>query len=179
MFQILRLTVTPEETQVAPGGQAVLTLTIQNASSIIDRYRFVISGIPADWFDLDKASVSLFPGTEDRAQLTLHPPAGAGSTAGTYTVTIQAISEDDPTVEASSVVTLVVGSVGQLVMDVLPADVSGPDATFRVTFRNDSNMPYTMAVEARDAEAAAQRVLQHLAASLAARRSCRCRARRN
>src|SRR4051794_30707210 len=108
VFQPLRLTVVPEAAQVTLGGQVTLHLTVRNDSGEDARYRFAVSGIPTDWYDLDQLSVCPPPAASAQVLLTAHPPAGAGATAGRYAITVQVTAEDDPAIHTSTVVPLMV-----------------------------------------------------------------------
>lgn len=147
----VRLTVLPEAAQVVPGGRLSLTLTVQNDSRIVDRYQLTVNGVPETWYDLEKQEISLFPGAAERVQLTLHPPIGTATQAGSYPVNIQ-VASDDTTNQVTVAVTLLVTAVGRLSMDVLPAEHEGREAVFRVTFLNNSNSAATLNLAARDNE---------------------------
>ncbi|MCA1599270.1 MAG: hypothetical protein LC769_09695, partial [Chloroflexi bacterium] len=91
-FQPVRLAATPDAARLTPGGRGVITVSVRNASSIVDRYRIAVDGVSDDWYDLDKRLIALFPGAEERVTLTLHPPTGTTTMAGDYVVTVRAVS---------------------------------------------------------------------------------------
>jgi len=149
-FRPVRLTAALEEARVTPGGRVDVALSLRNASSIVDRYRVAVDGIADTWYELDKQNIPLFPGAEERITLTISPPAGTGTAAGDYLVTVRAVSEDDPTIEGAAEVTLAVDAVGVLTMDLLPPLCEGRAGTFRVTVANASNAAATLVLDMRD-----------------------------
>jgi len=149
-FQPVRLAATPDATRLAPGGRGVITVSVRNASSIVDRYRIAVDGVPDEWYNLDKRLIALFPGAEERVTLTLHPPSGSATAAGDYAVTVRAVSEDDPAVQGVAVVPLVVDAIGALTMDVLPYQCEGRAGAFRVVVVNASNAAATIDLTMRD-----------------------------
>jgi len=149
-FQPVRLAATPDTVRLTPGGRGVITVSVRNASSIVDRYRIAVDGVPDEWYDLDKRIIALFPGTEERVTLTLHPPTGTATMAGDYVVTVRALSEDDPAVQGVAVVPLVVDAIGALTMDVLPYQCEGRAGAFRVVVINASNAAATIDLTMRD-----------------------------
>ena len=150
MFQSVRLTAAPDGGHVMPGLRLPFALTVHNASSIVDRYHITVGGIPADWYDLDQQTVSLFPSVSGTVTLVIHPPAGMATMAGSYPITVEARSEGDPTTKASVVLTLTVGAVGGLSMSVRPTRVEGRAARFRVTILNGSNATAAIQIAMRD-----------------------------
>ncbi len=149
-FQPVRLAATPDATRTAPGGRGVIMVSVRNASSIVDRYRIAVDGVPDEWYDLDKRLIALFPGAEERVTLTLHPPSGTATVAGDYAVTVRALSEDDPAAQGAVVVPLVVDAIGALTMDVLPYQCEGRAGAFRVVVVNASNAAATIDLTMRD-----------------------------
>src|SRR5207248_9425802 len=95
-------TVSPDEAYLVPGGQRDVALTVQNTSSSVERYHLDVSGVPADWYDLDQPRVAVSPATHASVHLAMHPPAGAPPTAGTYPITLHVTSEDDPAQRAAA-----------------------------------------------------------------------------
>lgn len=152
MFQVIKLGVVPEEAQTTPGGAQAFALTVRNASSIVDRYHFSVEGVPAEWTQIEPAVVSLFPGAEARAVLSVRPPAGVETVAGTYPLTCRASSEDDPAVSTSVGLTLTIGTVGALALEVYPPEAQGRDATYRLRLRNGANQAAAVDLSARDNE---------------------------
>lgn len=152
MLHTVRLTVTPDAAAAQPGDRLVLNLRLQNAGPVVDRYHLTVSGLPEAWFTLDAPSASLFPGAGEQVGLIVHPPAGPATSAGAYPITLTATSEDNPTMQVSTVCTLTVDAVGELRLGVRPAAVIGRKASYRVTIENRANAPATLDLLAWGAE---------------------------
>jgi hypothetical protein len=151
MSRAVRLTVVPEAAQVALGEQLSLALTVRHTGRSSAHYRLDVSGIPADWYTLDRPYVALQPATSARVLLTVHPPARPVSLAGRYTLTVHVRAAEEPDLQTATAVALMV-STGELDMDVQPAEVEGPEATFRITFVNRSPTPIPIRLSASGQE---------------------------
>src|SRR5919201_2677475 len=132
MTHAVHVTVAPDEVYLALGERRDVMLTVQNTGSSAERYRLEVSGIPAEWYDLDRPRVALPVLASAHVHLAVHLPAGAPSTAGRYPITVQVTSEDDPTHRASAGFVLTVGSGSALDMDVQPVEATGQEATFHI-----------------------------------------------
>jgi hypothetical protein len=119
MAEAVRLTVDPDAAEVAPGDRLCLALTVQNTEHSGAHYRLDVSGIPADWYDLDRPFVALVPGASAQTRLTVHPPVSPDTMAGRYTLAVQVRTAEDPAIQASTGVALTVRT-GGLDMDLLP-----------------------------------------------------------
>ncbi|HEY8284889.1 MAG TPA: hypothetical protein VIJ28_10940, partial [Chloroflexota bacterium] len=148
----VRITINPATVQVSPGGKLALAITLRNTGAIIDRFHLVIEGIAAEWYTLGAPATALFPGAEETVTLTLHPPAGVATRADTYPITVKAISQDDPTNETASMVTLVVTTAGSVTLELTPRQAQGRSAIFNATFINRSNADATMVLSGQDDE---------------------------
>src|SRR5437763_1045078 len=151
MSRAVRLTVVPEAAQVALGEQLSLALTVRHTGRSRAHYRLDVSGIPADWYTLDRPYVALQPATSAQVVLTVHPPARPVTLAGRYTLTVQVRAAEGADRQTATAVALTV-STGELDMDVQPAEVEGPEATFRITFVNRSPTPTPVQLSASDHE---------------------------
>jgi hypothetical protein len=146
------VTVAPDEVYLARGGRRVVMLTVQNTASRVEHYRLDVSGIPAEWYDLDQPRGALPASASAHVPLAVHLPAGATSAASWYPITVQVTSEDDPTHRASVGFVLIVDSGSGLDMDVQPAEATGRDATFQIAFLNQAPAPAVVALTARDSD---------------------------
>ena len=135
MSDAVHVTVAPDEVRLALDGRRDVMVTVQNTGSV-EHYRLDVSGIPAEWYDLDQPRVALPASASAHVPLAVHLPADATSAASRYPVTVRVTSEDDPTHGASVGFVLIVDSGSGLDMDVRPADATGRDATFQIAFLN-------------------------------------------
>ncbi len=146
------LQVLPTQAATAPGGRVEVTLNVTNTSTIVDRFRIEVAGIPEDWCALDAAQVSLLPDETRAAHLTIRPPVGSGAEAGTRYLTISAVSAVDDQARNSAAFSLTILDAGALQFDLSPQRVSGRSALFRAKLENQSNDAVTFSLMARDAE---------------------------
>src|SRR4026207_1843560 len=59
--QGLELVVTPEQLQLAPGTQALVTLLVTNRGRTVDRFSLRCTGIDPAWFAVPVGEVNLLP----------------------------------------------------------------------------------------------------------------------
>src|SRR5918911_2717464 len=152
MSEAVRLTVVPEAAHVMPGARVSLSLTVQNTGGSDARYRLAVGGIPEAWCTLDKWHLTLGPGGHEQVQITVQPPRDNTAGAGSYSLTVGVISEDDPNTWLSTIVPLTLHTADGVTMDVAPPAVDGREARFRITYLNLSDAPVAVALVARDNE---------------------------
>lgn len=152
MAGTLQLTGLPQSIDSAPGALRNITLTLTNASAIVDQFAIALAGLDDGWYAVRPDTVTLFPGTQGQVEVIVHPPEGTASTSGAYPIEVTVIPVSAPEARAtfSSVVT--VAKVGQLGMEVRPTRVEGRAATFRLTWQNGANAEALVDLEVRDAE---------------------------
>lgn len=138
---------------ISPGGSRRIVLSVTNAGEIVDQYMLSVTGLDETWYTLEPAAVSLFPGANGRAELTLHPPAGKEGQAGVYPFSVHATSSSDAAIHTTAECELRISTVGKPGVDVRPLRAEGRQATFRVAWKNPSNGPVNIELMARDAEA--------------------------
>lgn len=78
---------------VAPGQAERVPLTVRNVSGIVESFSLTVLGPAATWGEVIPSEVSLFPGDEESATLTVRPPRVPGVVAGEYTVAVRALSQ--------------------------------------------------------------------------------------
>ncbi len=142
---------TVEATRGARGGQLPLLLTIRHSGAAADRYHVELRDIPRDWYTLDKPTVTLHPGAEERVQLVVYPPGETLAAPDTSAITIRVTSETDPAIHTSAVVALPLHGGGWS-MDLAPPTTRGRTGAFRVTLLNQTPRPAAVSVVARDTE---------------------------
>ena len=82
MSEAVRLTVVPEAAHVVLGGRVSLSLTVQNTGGSHAHYRLAVGGIPGAWCVLDTWRLTLGPGVHEQVQITVQPPRGTATDAG-------------------------------------------------------------------------------------------------
>ncbi|MGH2347284.1 MAG: hypothetical protein ACRDG4_18815, partial [Chloroflexota bacterium] len=138
--------------KVSPGGKVNTSLTVRNSGPVVDRFLLTVTGLEPAWYTVGAPTASLGPGSEETISLTIHPPLGDATHAGTYPVTVQVASEDDPNGAASAGLTVVVTTAGSVSMSLAPRQAQGRSAIYDATFLNRSNADATMVLTADDDE---------------------------
>jgi len=155
------LSLSATKLEVAPGESVEATVTIRNQSQIVDQFSIRIQGLDPTWWTLSTSSVSLFPGDQGEAKLTIHPPKEAESKAGSYSFQVRAVSQANPEEMTEEEAYLVLR--GFLVWDVemSPTKVVGRSGTYRLTASNSGNTDITLILEGKDPEEALDYTFSH------------------
>ena len=155
------LSLSATKLEVAPGESVEATITIRNQSQIVDQFGIRIQGLDPTWWTLSTSSVSLFPGDQGEAKLTIHPPKEAESKAGSYSFQVRTVSQANPEEMTEEEAYLVLR--GFLVWDVemSPTKVVGRSGTYRLTASNSGNTDITLILEGKDPEEALDYTFSH------------------
>ena len=138
--------------ELAPGESAETTIIIRNQGQIVDDFILRVEGLDPTWWTLSVPSVSLFPGDEDMAKLTLHPPKEGGARAGSHTFQIKAASRANPQEVTSEDVFLILRGFAAWEVDMAPTKVVGRSGTYRLTVNNSGNTDVNLVFEGKDPE---------------------------
>jgi hypothetical protein len=138
MSRPLDPSVTSDVTRVALGGHRTLSFAVQNASSVAERYRVDVRGVPTDWYSLDKTALTLQPNASEEIRLVVHPPDDPPTLAGRYLISLEVTAEEDATQRVSDTILLDVHAADGLSMHLQPTDCAGQSATFEITLLNRS-----------------------------------------
>ena len=152
MSEKISVTLSPDRLQVGPGESVETTVTIKNASDVVEAYSVVIEGIDAEWCTLSVSSLSLFPGDQEQVSLTIQPPKTTAGKAGTYNVIIKVASRRDATIESTAQLALEVGRFLVFDLDLSPKKARGRKGSYRVIITNSGNVPTTYTLSGEDAE---------------------------
>jgi hypothetical protein len=155
------LSLSSTKLEVAPGESVEATVTIRNQSQIVDQFGIRIQGLDPTWWTLSTSSISLFPGDQGEAKLTIHPPKEAESKAGSYSFQVRTVSQANPEEMTEEEAYLVLR--GFLVWDVemSPTKVAGRSGTYRITANNSGNTDMTLIFEGKDPEEALDYTFSH------------------
>jgi hypothetical protein len=155
------LSLSATKLEVAPGESVEATITIRNQSQIVDQFGIRIQGLSPTWWTLSTSSVSLFPGDQGEAKLSIHPPKEAESKAGSYSFQVRAVSQANPEEITEEEAYLILR--GFLVWDVemSPTKVVGRSGTYRLAASNSSNTDTTLIFEGKDPEEALDYTFSH------------------
>ena len=141
----------PSSVSVAPGGDAVCTLTVRNTSAIVESYAISVLGDAAAWATPTPASLSLFPGADGTCTIHFRPPRNQSTRAGAvdFAVRIAATQNADDTVVEEGTVTV------EPFVDIAARLTPRTSETKRaakhvVTVDNRGNAPVTVSISATD-----------------------------
>ncbi|MBA2569994.1 MAG: hypothetical protein H0V04_02305, partial [Chloroflexi bacterium] len=81
---------------VAPGAEAGVEIRVRNNGTVVDQFTLDVLGDASSWATADPASLSLFPGAEERARITFRPPRSHQITAGPMPFGVRVASREDP-----------------------------------------------------------------------------------
>ena len=82
-----------DHARITPGEAFRAHVDVRNAGTIVETYDLIPLGPAAPWVEIEPSSVSLFPGEEGTALVTMRPPLSPSVVAGEYVVGIQAMSQ--------------------------------------------------------------------------------------
>lgn len=157
MSALIRVVLSAPSAVLQPGEKTEVTLTIQNFSEIVDRYRITVEGVDPGWVSLSRSEISLFPKDQDQVRLTIQPPATAEARAGTYDLRIQVTSQENPAERTTEAFTLTIGAQTTLDVSLHPQKQSGLTAgVYTVRLVNNGNTDLTVQLAASDPEDACQ-----------------------
>ena len=136
---------------VEPGQAERVDLTVRNVSGIVESYSLTAIGPAAPFVEILPDELSLFPGDEGTASVSLRPPRVPTAVAGDYVIGIRALSH----------VTRDSAATGEIVVTVAPFYSSATDvsqttfavrtkATTQVQIINRGNSTVTYSVTASD-----------------------------
>lgn len=145
----------PNPLVLEAGGQATLQVDIVHMGSLVEHYRLVLEGLPAEWVTVPGHELQLMPGTAGAFTLSLHPPRRWSSTAGTHRFTLHILSRTREGEVAAGEGTLTLRPFDDFAVDLHPTVVRLP-GTAEFTIHQRGNAPASFSVTARDEEGALQ-----------------------
>jgi hypothetical protein len=156
----VELTLSARSLEVAAGSVVSVTVEVDNRTSVVDHFRILLSGLPADWYTVTPETLNLNPygargAHTAEAQIALHPPRAPGAEARAWPFTVEAISEDRQAQVASAAATLVIEPFQDFVAEPRPERRAGRwRARFEAVVRNRGNAPVEVCVSVADDEQA-------------------------
>ena len=130
---------------VEPGSTVSTTVTVYNASAIVEEYTIEVLGPTAEFAQAMPDRVSLMPGDDTTIEVLFSPPAGAATDAGTLPFGVRAVSGVDEYYAAVVEGTVDLGAVHDL--DARLVAVSGEHrwvGRYRAEFTNNGTAPVTV-----------------------------------
>jgi hypothetical protein len=149
------------EVPVEPGSTAKVVVSVRNQMPIVGRFDLDVRGIPREWWTASPPKLHLLPfarsetGSEQEAELQLHPPRTPEARAGDWQFELVAAAEGSNTV-GSATGTLHLGVFRDFDVALRPMRVEAKDrARFGVVARNrgNANAELVLAGEDEDGQA--------------------------
>jgi hypothetical protein len=141
----------PSSVSVAPGSDAIVTVTVRNTSAVVESYSIDVLGDAAGWATPTPSTLSLFPGTDGTSAIHFRPPRTSASRAGTvdFAVRVAATQNADDTVVEEGMLTV------EPFVDITARLTPRTSETKRtakhvVSIDNRGNAPVTVSVAATD-----------------------------
>jgi len=152
MADKIRVTISPDGLKVSPGESAETTVTIKNASDVVEAYTILLEGIDPSWCTLSVSSLNLFPADQEQVKLTVKPPKTTSGKAGSYNVTVKVVSGRDRTIETSAQLAVEVGRFLLFDVELSPKQARGKKGSYKVIITNSGNVPTTYKLSGDDPE---------------------------
>jgi hypothetical protein len=138
---------------VEPGSQATTEIRVRNTGSVVDQFTLEVLGDAQPWSAIEPATLSLFPGAEETAQVTFSPPRSSQVPAGQMAFAIRVGSKEDPDGSVVEEGTLDVAPFSDVFAELAPRMSRGSfRATHDLAIDNRGNAPLEAALSAADAD---------------------------
>jgi hypothetical protein len=136
---------------VTPGESVAATLTIVNASTVVEQFETTVTGIPPDWVTVQPQTVSLMPGAEAVVALRIHPPRVFDATPGNHDFFVSTVSNVSAEAAATASGSFEVGTFEEIGVAITPQrSETARRAQHRVTVVNQGNSPELVSLDAED-----------------------------
>ena len=111
---------TPNELTVEPGSAVTCQIRVRNTGHVVDQFTLEVLGEALAWASVDPPTLSLLPDGEGSATVTFAISRGFEVAAGTYPFAVKATSKEDPAGSVTEEGTLVVGTLRDMFIELLP-----------------------------------------------------------
>jgi hypothetical protein len=118
----------------------------------VDQYAVELDQLPSTWYSLSNVAVALFPQDKEVAKLTIHPPPGNATKAGTYPFSVTALSRADSSQTSRAEGVLQVGAVTSFEMQITPSKMTGRRGKYTLNLKNGGNADIQAELTAEDSE---------------------------
>jgi hypothetical protein len=140
---------------VTPGESVATTLTIVNASTVVEQFETSVTGIPPEWVTIQPPVVSLMPGAEAAVAIRLHPTRRFDTTPGPHDFFVSTVSNVSAEAAATASGSFEVGTFEQVGVALTPQrSETARRARHRVTVVNEGNGPQLLTLDATDPDEA-------------------------
>ncbi len=135
--------------EVTPGSETEIKVEVVNRSNRSDRVGLRVQGIPASWVASQSGFVSVPAGETVELTAVVKPPRDQNIPTGRQRVMLDLVSQQNPDINASTTVNLVVTPFFSFTAALDPQQVQLP-GTVTVAVQNTGNASGTFSVVARD-----------------------------
>ena len=146
---------TPSTVEVEPGSTVTTQIVVRNTGSVVDEFFIEVIGEARAWTTASPATVSLFPGGEERITLTIAPARVSSQAAGDVDLAVKVSSKEDPNGSVVEEGIVTVGVFHEASVELVPRTVSGSrKASAELAVDNRGNERTTARLQAEDPDAA-------------------------
>ena len=140
---------------VPPGDEVRSLLTIRNNGAIVEAYTFEVLGDAAQWTTVEPPAVSVFPGTEEAAQVVFRPPRAPWVTPGEMPFGVRVIPTERPEDVVVPEGVVQIHPFSETTAEILPRTSRGrKSAKHQVAIDNRGNTPLKVGVNGTDPDGA-------------------------
>jgi hypothetical protein len=144
------ITIAPTSFSLLAGDTVPATVSLRNLGQTVDQFTVSIDGLDPSWYTLPVASVALFPNDQDSLKINLHPPK-TGVKAGSYRFRVNVASRENPAEAATTDLTLQVGALPEMGLEISPPSITGRKGVYRVLVTNPGDAEIRLDFKASDA----------------------------
>jgi hypothetical protein len=145
------VTFEPKQITVEPGAAATIHVKVQNTGQVVDQFLIDVVGDAAPWAKAEPPTLSLLPGREGTAVITIVPPRDARTGAGERPLGIRVQSHEDPEGSVVEEGTISLGAFAETTAELLPRNSRGHRrARHEVAVDNRGNAPLQVSITAGD-----------------------------
>ncbi len=156
MAENIRLAADVQTLEIEPGQGVETTISIQNLGVAVGIFAIEVDGLDPTWYRLSSNNVSLFPGDQTTATLTVAPPRLGTSLAKTYDFLCKVSSQKDDDEEQSIQLSLVVRPFYEFLIDYSPQRARGARVTHNLSIKNSGNSDLGLELSGKDADGLCQ-----------------------
>ena len=140
-----------DSVNVAPGSENEITVEVINRRDRSDRVGLRIQGVPTSWVTAQGGFVTVSAGETIELNAVVKPPLDQDIPSGRQRVLLELVSQQDPDINVSTTMNLVVTPFFTFAASLEPQQVKLP-GTVTVSVRNTGNASGTFSVLPRDPE---------------------------
>jgi len=134
---------------VESGGTVAVPVSLVNQGSIVDHFRFQLSGLPEAWIAAPLPRQHMLPGERLDTSLQIRPPRSPSAREGNYPVQLTLVSESSAQPVASASFSLQILPFAQFASELHPEKIRAGTSA-RITITNQGNAPEQFTMKFKD-----------------------------